>query len=271
MKIEVYLDDADQPFQVIDAPNRFRIDSSTIPDGQHVLRFRAVDEQNIVSERLIPFNVQNGPEIAIHGIKSGETVSGNFSVLANAYSAVVGDEFEPHRIETPAPIPTWAWLLFLVILSWGAGYLSQELHQEFSPQYFAQNTTKPSVAKPEASETAAVEDSDEFGDWQALGDQVYGNNCSACHQATGQGLAGVFPSLVGNAVVLAEDPSEHIVTILEGLSGKTIDGVAYASPMPAFAAMLSDAEIAAVVNHERTEWGNQAPLAKAEDVAKLRK
>src|SRR5699024_4595216 len=64
--------------------------------------------------------------------------------------------------------------------------------------------------------------------------------------------------------------TEHIETILHGLQGKTIEGVSYAAVMPGFENMLSDAEIAAIVNHERTSWGNDAPTVTAEDVAKVR-
>ena len=291
MKIEVFLDDADKPFEIIEAPNRFDFDSSSISDGQNVLRFRAVDDDDIVSERLIQFLVQNGPEIAVHGIRSGETVAGRFSVLANAYSAKLGDEFEPQRIETPAPIPIWAWVLFLVIVSWGAGYLSQELHQHVVPDYFSaakiptKATVEPKIApdsevksddnSKDSSDTLDKEsDSDSHSltnnDWQALGEQIYGSNCGSCHQANGQGLSGVFPSLVGNAVVVNDDASEHISTIILGLSGKTIDGVDYAAAMPAFQSLLNDEEIAAVVNHERSFWGNSAKLVDATDVAAIR-
>ena len=102
-----------------------------------------------------------------------------------------------------------------------------------------------------------------------LGAQVYGNNCSSCHQLNGEGLAGVFPPLVGNAVVLNDDPQEHVWVIINGLSDKEIDGVQYSSPMPAFH-HLSDEEIAAVVNHERTQWGNKAPTVTPEQVQKIR-
>jgi cytochrome c oxidase cbb3-type subunit 2 len=40
--------------------------------------------------------------------------------------------------------------------------------------------------------------------------------------------------------------------------------------MNAFGAILSDEEIAAVVNHERTHWGNSAPLVTPTDVRALR-
>jgi mono/diheme cytochrome c family protein len=40
--------------------------------------------------------------------------------------------------------------------------------------------------------------------------------------------------------------------------------------MPAFKSALSDADIAAIVNHERTSWGNAGPLVTAADVAAAR-
>ena len=76
----------------------------------------------------------------------------------------------------------------------------------------------------------------------------------------------MFPPLKGSAVVTATDPTEHIRTVLRGLSGKSIGGVTYPSPMPAFADQLTNEEVAAVLSHERTSWGNQAPPVKPEDV-----
>jgi cytochrome c oxidase cbb3-type subunit 2 len=101
------------------------------------------------------------------------------------------------------------------------------------------------------------------------GEPLYTAHCAACHQAQGQGLPGAFPPLAGNDVVLDDDATEHIDIILHGLTGKTIDGVDYSSPMPAFP-QLSDEQIAAIVNHERTSWGNAAPTVTSDDVATVR-
>ncbi len=101
------------------------------------------------------------------------------------------------------------------------------------------------------------------------GSRVYGANCASCHQATGLGLPGAFPPLAGNSVVLADDPTEHIRTTIFGIQGKTIDGVDYASPMPGFG-FLSDEELTAVINHERTSWGNDAPTVTVDDVTRIR-
>ena len=103
-----------------------------------------------------------------------------------------------------------------------------------------------------------------------LGASVYGTNCASCHQADGRGLPGVFPPIAGDPVVTAEDPGEHITIVLGGLQGKEIGGVAYVSPMPAFGGLLDDEQVAAVINYQRTSFGNDAPLVSPEEVAARR-
>lgn len=102
------------------------------------------------------------------------------------------------------------------------------------------------------------------------GARVYSANCSACHQAAGTGLPGTFPPLAGDPVVTATDPTRHIEIVLFGVSGSEIGGVRYTSPMPAWGTQLTDDDIAAVINHERSSWGNSAPLVSAADVAAIR-
>lgn len=104
----------------------------------------------------------------------------------------------------------------------------------------------------------------------ADGARLYAANCSACHQQNGAGLAGAFPPLAGDPVVIAADPTRHIEVVLFGASGSTIGGHRYTSPMPPWAALLSDEEIAAVINHERTSWGHAAPTVGAAEVAAVR-
>ena len=104
----------------------------------------------------------------------------------------------------------------------------------------------------------------------ARGAALYSVNCAACHQNTGQGIAGVFPPLAGDSLVQALDPTGHITTVLNGKQGSIIGGVTYASPMPAFKGTLNDDDLAAIVNHERTSWGNTAPIVRGTDVAGLR-
>jgi mono/diheme cytochrome c family protein len=83
-------------------------------------------------------------------------------------------------------------------------------------------------------------------------------------------VPGTFPPLAGDQVVNATDPAEHITTMLRGLSGKAISGQKYAVEMPPFADKLSDQQIADIIDHERTSWGNQGPLVTPAEIAKLR-
>ncbi len=75
----------------------------------------------------------------------------------------------------------------------------------------------------------------------------------------------------GDPVVVAADPARHITIVLFGLKGEEINGMRYMAAMPEHEDELSDAETAAVVNHERTNWGNNSPQVTARDVATVRK
>jgi mono/diheme cytochrome c family protein len=108
------------------------------------------------------------------------------------------------------------------------------------------------------------------------GKSEFERQCSACHQAEGQGVAGAFPPLAGNPD-LFRDRLFPVKVVLNGLSGAlTVKGQAYSGVMPPFD-HLSDAEIAAVVNYVRGAWGNAAlrPAGFAEidaaDVARARR
>ncbi len=101
----------------------------------------------------------------------------------------------------------------------------------------------------------------------AKGKALYTANCAACHQANGEGLPGAFPPLKGNAAVNDADPATHIRAVLHGLQGAKVGGVAYSSPMPAFGGTLSDADIANIIDYERSSWGNHGKLVAAAQVA----
>jgi cytochrome c oxidase cbb3-type subunit 2 len=101
----------------------------------------------------------------------------------------------------------------------------------------------------------------------AKGKALFTANCAACHQANGEGLPGAFPSLKADPVVDDSDPTSHIHTVLQGLQGAKVGGVAYSSPMPPFSGALSDADIANIVDYERSSWGNHGSTVTAQQVA----
>ena len=102
------------------------------------------------------------------------------------------------------------------------------------------------------------------------GQALYGTYCAACHQADGAGISGAFPPLKGSAVVNRDDATKHIDVVLAGLQGARVSGVIYPAPMPAFAATLSDTDIAAIIDYERGAWGNHGSLVAPAQVASER-
>jgi cytochrome c oxidase cbb3-type subunit 2 len=103
------------------------------------------------------------------------------------------------------------------------------------------------------------------------GTSVYASHCSGCHGPAGEGIPGAYPPLKGDPVVNERDPTAHIRSVLFGVQKKTINGISYTGAMPAWADQLSDEEVAAVINHERTSWGNSAPTVTADIVARVRR
>lgn len=93
-----------------------------------------------------------------------------------------------------------------------------------------------------STSTAAVLAQD---DAVAAGAAVYADNCATCHQATGLGIVGTFPPLVGNPNAADAEYVEE--TVRNGLSGPLeVLGVTYNGEMASFSD-LSDDDIASVV------------------------
>jgi cytochrome c oxidase cbb3-type subunit II len=101
----------------------------------------------------------------------------------------------------------------------------------------------------------------------AKGEALYAANCAACHQASGEGVPGAFPPLKGSGVVNKDDAAKHLRIVLDGMQGGKAGGVVYRSTMPPFAAVLSDADIADIIDYERSSWGNHGKPVSAAQVA----
>lgn len=102
------------------------------------------------------------------------------------------------------------------------------------------------------------------------GGQLYTAHCVACHQATGEGIPGVFPPLDGSEWVIG-DPSVTARIVLHGIKGPlTVKGAKYNGEMPHFKETFSDAELAAVLTHIRSSFGNSSPAVDTALVTKER-
>lgn len=155
--------------------------------------------------------------------------------------------------ETQRGIPLWFYAFALGMTMWGAAYFFLD-----------------AGSPPEAGDkrSAIVIDPTAKVDGAA----VFAGNCQSCHQATGQGLPGVFPPLAGSEWVVSGNKDVPMQIVLHGLSGAiTVKGANYSGVMPAFGKTLDDASLAAVLTHVRKTWGNSASEIAAAEVAAGRK
>ncbi len=101
-----------------------------------------------------------------------------------------------------------------------------------------------------------------------VGSRLFVQNCAACHQPEGQGVAGAFPPLVGSDYLLA-DTDRAIDTVINGLSGEiAVNGTTINGVMPAV--RLSDEEVANVLTYVLNAWGNDGGEVSPQDVLRVR-
>jgi len=100
------------------------------------------------------------------------------------------------------------------------------------------------------------------------GGRLYSQNCAACHQPEGQGIAGAFPPLAGSDYLL-DDPQRAIGVVLNGLSGPVVvNGETYDGVMPGV--LLSDADISNILTFVLNSFGNEDGEIFPADVARVR-
>ena len=95
---------------------------------------------------------------------------------------------------------------------------------------------------------------------EQTGEALYANVCQACHMDQGQGAvgAGKYPALAKNEKLEAGGYAVNV--ILHGQNA-----------MPPVGQMMSDDQVAAVVNYVRTNFGNSyTDAVTAQDVANTR-
>lgn len=170
-------------------------------------------------------------------------------------------------VEQNSPLPGWL-LAVCGLITCFAGIYFGIYHGGFQGDVFNEEDSSPrllssrkasagdSLAAPVAEASLAVQ-----------GKEVYAN-CQPCHQASGLGLPGQFPPLVGTEWVVGSE-KRLIAILLKGLQGPIKVGDAtYNGAMPAWEKALSPKKIAAVASYVRSEWGNKAEeISEAKVVA----
>jgi alcohol dehydrogenase (quinone), cytochrome c subunit len=103
------------------------------------------------------------------------------------------------------------------------------------------------------------------------GARVYTAFCMHCHGVDGRGFAPMLAPLAGNPNVLESNNVSLINVTLNGTDDLVIGGIPAPYPMPKYADVLSDQQIADVLSFVRAGWNNGASAVSAADVAKVRK
>jgi mono/diheme cytochrome c family protein len=93
------------------------------------------------------------------------------------------------------------------------------------------------------------------------GEELFANVCQACHMSDAKGAtgAGTYPSLAANGNL--EAGGYPVAVVVNGQRA-----------MPPFGAMMSNDQVAAVVNYVRTHFGNNyRDAVTVEDVKAVRR
>ena len=131
----------------------------------------------------------------------------------------------------------------------------------------AQNTPQPTSAKAPAARVSLQV--------ATQGAKVYERQCLQCHGEQGAGVTTAsgevaYPALAGNRAVLLSDPTNLVQLVLYGGYGPATQGHPRPFGMPPAVLELDDRDIAAVLTHLRTRWGNQASEVTPLQVNRIR-
>lgn len=101
------------------------------------------------------------------------------------------------------------------------------------------------------------------------GAKLYEQHCEQCHGHDGQGVANAYPALAGNRAVTMKPTVNLVQIVLNGGYAPATHGNPRPFGMPPFVLVLSDGDMAAVLTHIRTSWGNQASAVTPLEVNRL--
>jgi len=124
------------------------------------------------------------------------------------------------------------------------------------------NSASASANKPSITKSS--------GNYLNLGAKIYEQHCEQCHQAQGQGVTHAYPALAQNRAVLLSDPTNLVQAVLYGGYPAATTHNPRPFGMPPFVLTLEDREIAAVLTHLRSQWGNQAAEVTPLQVNRIR-
>lgn len=232
-RIEVYLDQGTEPVAVLkEPPYRLKLDTRNLPDGEHTLRVVTHFRGGGQEIRVIPFSVNNYPDVLVLGLDEGGEVAGEVELRL-----AVGEPELP--VEPVRFNPIWYAVASVIVLGgiWAYFALSpttEKIVAEVAPPAQEAQAHGEGSAQPVANVDPALLEK---------GKSIYEANCAACHGANGQGMPPVMPALAGNANL---QDAQMILNVVKNGRGA----------MPAVGANFSEEELVAVATYIRNSFGN---------------
>ena len=194
--------------------------------------------------------------------------------------------FNPRSVVAQSIMPSYEWLFEMkenrgkndVVVSMPAQFLNgrtgkvvatkkalqllayiQSLKQASLP-----DGTKPNqfLYKKEVKENAATAG----GKSAVSGQSLFAANCQSCHQENGEGLKGAFPPLKGSTIVTGDNLELYVDIIMNGYDAKPEYGI-----MAGVGTNMEfdESQVAAIINYERTAWGNTGKQVTADEIKKI--
>lgn len=127
--IIIFIDDDVIPIATFTSPVNFDLDTRKMVDGKHTLKIISKDPTGKEGLRLIPFEVRNGPAIAVEGIHENTVVDGVLPLMINAYGKGNQKNFLITGSESPQSIPFWLWLIVIATVAWALFYFIAYINQ----------------------------------------------------------------------------------------------------------------------------------------------
>lgn len=180
--------------------------------------------------------------------------------LQSVHDQLLREKEEPTEGKAREPLVIVA---IACILCFWAGIYIANFSGGFSPDVYNPEFDLAEFEAQEAQNVTA---------WDPIkqGEKLFRKNCQQCHQATGEGVPGVYPPLVGSDWVLGSE-DRLIKILLNGMEGPVVvKGNTYNGVMQAFGKKFDDKKLAALLTYVRASWGNEGEAVTELKVAEIR-
>lgn len=181
---------------------------------------------------------------------------------AYPYLFIEREELQPHDIEVKIPEKYVRTKNKKIVASEKVLYLLAYLKSLRQTDFTDKSTVPSFLYKTKEQQNEENTDTSELPN----GADLFSANCASCHQEDGKGVPGAFPAIANSPVIKGGDLELIITIIMKGYD-----------PRPEFAAMPAVGDnakftpeiVTAIINHEKSSWGNNAKKVTLDEVKLL--